>query len=297
MSLRVTLLGTGCPVVSTERHGPALLVESDAALILVDCGSGVTQRLLEHGVRGSDIDALLLTHLHSDHIVDLFQLLISSWHQGREQPLRVYGPRGTKRYVAGLLKLWKPEFKQRMKHERRPNTEGLGIDATEIEAGHLFSLDALTVSAVEVDHRPVYPAFGFAFAAHGRRVVVSGDTTRCDTLTAAARDADLLVHEVFVHDELPVLPRVRTARTVRNVASYHTLSSEVGKIAAECGVGCLMLTHFVPPYADRRALLAQVTADFSGPVILGEDLMTFDVVTGTVRHGLAHWSIGTPRWA
>ncbi|MGH6932803.1 MAG: MBL fold metallo-hydrolase [Dongiaceae bacterium] len=297
MTLRVTLLGTGCPVVDTERYGPALLVESDAAAILVDCGSGVTQRLLEHGTRGSEIDALLLTHLHSDHIVDLFQLIISSWHQGRERPLRVYGPKGTKRYVTGLLKLWKPEFKQRIKHERRPSTTGLDVDAIEIEAGPLLSIGPLSITTVEVDHRPVYPAFGFAFEAHGRRVVVSGDTTRCDSLTEAARDADLLVHEVFVHDELPVVGKLRTAATVRNVASYHTLSSEVGKIAAECRVGCLMLTHFVPPYADRPSLLSQVMADFAGPVILGEDLMSFDAVAGTVRHGQAHWSLGGPRWA
>jgi ribonuclease Z len=297
MTLRVTLLGTGCPVVSTERHGPATLVESDAAVLLVDCGSGVTQRLLEHGARGRDIDALLLTHLHSDHIVDLFQLIISSWHQGRERPLRVYGPKGTQRYVDGLLKLWQRESKQRTKHEQRPSTTGLEVEVVEIEPGVLFLIGPLTVTAVEVDHRPVYPAFGFAFEAHGRRAVISGDTTRCDTLTEAARDADLLVHEVFVHNDLPVIPKLRTAKTVRNVASYHTLSSEVGKIAAECGVGCLMLTHYVPPYADRASLLSQVMADFAGPVILGEDLMSFDVVTGTVRHGQAHWALGGPRWA
>ena len=83
--MQVTLLGTGCPVVSLERFGPATLIEHEEQAILVDCGSGVTQRLLAAGCPGAYLDAILLTHLHSDHLVDLYQLVISSWHQGRER--------------------------------------------------------------------------------------------------------------------------------------------------------------------------------------------------------------------
>ena len=86
--MEMILLGTGCPVVSLERYGPATLVRHGGTSLLVDCGSGVTQRLLEAGTPGNEIDGLLLTHLHSDHLVDLFQLVISSWHQGRARPLR-----------------------------------------------------------------------------------------------------------------------------------------------------------------------------------------------------------------
>src|SRR3546814_7661530 len=103
--METVFLGTGCPVVSTERYGPAQLVVADGAKILVDCGSGVTQRLLAAGTPGRELDALLLTHLHSDHLVDLYQLVVSAWHQGRDRPLPVYGPPGTRRYVEGLMAL------------------------------------------------------------------------------------------------------------------------------------------------------------------------------------------------
>ena len=105
--MNVTLLGTGCPAVDTVRYGPAQIICHDDQVVLVDCGSGVSQRLLAAGVPGRDVDAVLFTHLHSDHIVDLFQLVISSWHQGRDQPQRIFGPPGTRRYVDALTALWR----------------------------------------------------------------------------------------------------------------------------------------------------------------------------------------------
>ncbi len=288
----LTLLGTGCPVVSLERAGPAQLVSLGERHLLIDCGSGVTQRLLAAGVPGRKIDALLLTHLHSDHLVDLFQLVISSWHQGRERPWQVFGPPGTKRYVEGLMTLWQPELAQRIAYERRPSTASLEVEVTEIAAGWRLDLDGLEATAFDVEHHPVKHAFGFHCAGGGRRLVVSGDTRRCAALIEAARGADLLLHEVFVHREMPVVAGVRSAETVANVAAYHTLATEVGKIATEAGVGALCLTHIVPPAAGRAALLAEVMADFKGPTLLGEDLMRIDLVTHQVSHGLAHWSLG-----
>ncbi len=296
----VTLLGTGCPVVSTERYGPAQLVGHGATRVLVDCGSGVTQRLLAAGCPGRALDALFLTHLHSDHIVDLFQLVISSWHQGRDRPQRVFGPPGTRAYADGLMKLWQPELQQRIAHERRPSTAALELEVTEIAGATRHVVGDLAVEVVEVDHKPVRHAFGFVFspaddAANGPggpRIALSGDTRRSPALIAAARGADILVHEVFVHREMPVVEGVRSAETVANVAGYHTLSSEVGRIAAEAGVGCLVLTHFVPPAADRDLLLAEVARNFTGPVVLAEDLMTLDAGAGTLAHGAARVSLG-----
>ena len=289
--MKLTLLGTGCPVVTTDRYGPAQLVRHGDQAILVDCGSGVTQRLMAAGCPGRAIDAVLLTHLHSDHIVDFFQLVISSWHQGRDRPQKVFGPQGTRAYVEGLMALWRPELEQRIAHERRPSTVALEVEVTEFEEGALPGVGAIAVRAVEVDHKPVKQAFGFCFEAGGRRLVMSGDTRRSPALIAAARGADLLLHEVFSHRDMPVIEGVRTADTVVRVADYHTLSSEVGKIATEAGVGCLMLTHFVPPAADRAALLAEAAADFAGPVILGEDLMTFDLDQATLTHQGAHLAL------
>ena len=290
--MRLTLLGTGCPVVSVERYGPAQVVQFRDTAVLVDCGSGVTQRLLAAGCPGRDLDAILLTHLHSDHIVDLFQLVVSSWHQGRDRPQRLFGPPGTKTYVEGLMALWWPELEQRIAHEKRPSNRALEVQVTEFGPGPLWEGDGLRVTAVEVDHRPVKHAFGFLFEAAGRRLVLSGDTRRCPALIEAARGAELLVHEVFVHRDLPVVEGLRTRETVYNVAAYHTLSSEVGKIATEAEVGCLVLTHFVPPACDRDALLAEVAADFAGPVVLGEDLMRFRLDGAVLAYGNARLALG-----
>ncbi|NIA68721.1 MBL fold metallo-hydrolase [Pelagibius litoralis] len=290
--MEFVFLGTGCPVVSTERYGPAQLILSDGTAVLVDCGSGVTQRLLAAGTPGRDLDALLLTHLHSDHLVDLYQLIVSSWHQGRDRPLPIYGPPGTKRYVEGLMTLWEPELSQRIAHEKRPSTAALKVAVTEIAADEVLSLGGLRVTVVPVDHQPVRHAFGFVFEGGGKKLAISGDTRRCPALIEAAAGADLLVHEVFVHREMPVVPGVRSAETVANVAGYHTLSSEVGKIAAEAGAACLALTHFVPPACDRQALLDEVAADFAGPVVLGEDLMRIDLMRACVNHGNAVVSLG-----
>lgn len=289
--MQVTLLGTGCPVVSLERFGPATLIEHEEQAILVDCGSGVTQRLLAAGCPGAYLDALLLTHLHSDHLVDLYQLVISSWHQGRERPQKVYGPPGTKRYVEGLIKLWEPERKQRMAWEQRSSTEGLEVDVEELEPGRTLKFGKLKVKVVEVDHKPVPHAYGFIFQGGGKKVAVSGDTRRSAKLIRAAKGADLLIHEVFIHRDMPLPGGARSAATISNVASYHTLSSEVGGVARDAKAKALVLTHFVPPAADRDALLAQVKQDFEGPVVLGEDLMRFDLEEESLAYGQLRMSL------
>lgn len=283
----VTLLGTGCPQVDTRRHGPASLVRHDGLAFLVDCGSGVTQRLLGAGTRGAAIDAVFLTHLHSDHLVDLFQLVVSSWHQGRPRKQRVFGPPGTRRHVEALKALWRAELDQRIAHERRPSVAALEIDVTEIGEGVILEEGGVRIEAVAVRHQPVRHAFGFVFAAAGRRLAFSGDTAFSPELIAAARQADVLVHECFIHREMPVIPGIRTEEGIAAVASYHTLSSEVGKVAREAGARCLLLNHFVPTRFDEAALIAEIRRDYSGTIIVGEDLMQIDLATGTLRHGEA----------
>jgi ribonuclease Z len=292
--MELTLLGTGCPQCDPDRLGPASLVRHAGRTFLVDCGSGVTQRLVAAGTSGGALDAVFLTHLHSDHIVDLFQLVISSWHQGRDRPQRIFGPPGTQRFVDGLLALWRPELEQRIAHEKRPSTAALAVEVSEIAAGEIFAVDGLTVEAVAVNHLPVKHAFGFVFAAAQRRLVFSGDTAFCPALVEAARGADALVHECFIHGVMKPIEGVRSAEGIRNVAAYHTLSSEVGKIAAAADVGCLVLNHFVPTRFDKAALVAEVRADYAGPLVIGEDLMSLDLDTATLRHGDATIALG--RW-
>lgn len=282
--MELTLLGTGCPAVHAERYGPAQIVRHGDTTLLIDCGSGVTQRMAQAGISGRDIDAVLLTHMHSDHIVDLFQLVISSWHQGRDRPQRVFGPSGTYRYVDGMVSLWATEMEQRIEHEKRPSAVALQTEVTEIKPGEVVEFGAMRVHAIEVDHKPVRHAYGYVIETDEAKLVISGDTRPCDALVEAAQGADLLLHEVFVHHAMKVVEGVRSQETIDRVASYHTLSSDVGKVAAKAGVKWLALTHFVPPDCDTDALFNEVRADFAGPLTVGADLMTLDLAKREVRY-------------
>jgi len=285
--MRVTLLGTGCPQADPDRMGPSALIEGGGARVVVDLGSGVTQRLIQAGTRGSNLDLVLITHLHSDHVIDLYQLIVSAWHQGRDRPQRIVGPPGTRGFVEATMTLWRDEREMRIRHEKRPSTAALEVAVEEVEDGWAGQFAGLTVRAVQVDHQPIPYALGFVFDDGVCRAAMSGDTRYCPALIDAARGADLLVHECFVHAEMQSAPGVRTAETVAAVAGYHTLSSEVGKVAREAGVGVLALTHFVPTRFDRAAVLAEVRADFDGPILVGEDLMSIDLAARSVRVGEA----------
>ena len=290
--MRVTLLGTGCPQVSPDRFGPASLVQAFGHSFLIDCGSGVTQRLVAAGSSGAALDAVLLTHLHSDHLVDLYQLIVSAWHQGRDRPQRIFGPAGTRRFAEGLMAVWRKEREQRIAWERRPSTAALELEIVEFDEGLIWDRDGLRVHAFTVDHRPVEPAFGFLFETDGQRIAFSGDTTVCDNLVTWAKDVDLLVHECFIHAEMLARAGVRTPEGLANVAAYHTLSSEVGKVAARARTRLLVLNHFVPVVFDREALLREISADYAGPVVLGEDLLGIDLTHRAIMYRDLHLGLG-----
>lgn len=280
--MRLTLLGTGCPQVDPRRMGPASLVQTADHALLIDCGSGVTQRLVEAGSSGRAIDALLITHLHSDHVIDFHQIVISSWHQGRKIPWPVYGPPGTRAFVEKSFALWQRELDIRITHERRPSVAGLAMEVVEFSDGEEIRIGDVSVVAVKVNHDPFPETYGFVVSHAGRKLVLSADTVVWPPLIEAARGADCLVHEVFILREMPVIDGVRTAATRDAVAGYHTLSTEVGRVAAAAEVRSLVLNHFVPTRFDAAALVADVRAHFAGPLIPGEDLLSFDLASGIV---------------
>jgi len=290
-AFKVTLLGTGCPTVSTCRYGAATLVQCGGKNLLIDVGSGVTQRLVGAGLSGADIDALLITHMHSDHLVDLYQFIISSWHQSRDRPQQIYGPPGIKAFVEETMSLWQAERELRIEFEQRTSIEAFNLNITEFSTeDSLFPGTDCHVRPIVVDHEPVEPAFGFVFEASGKKLVLSGDTRYCDNLIAAAQGADLLLHEFFMHGPMEVIG-TRTRQGLDAVQTYHTLSNEVGKVSHAAKVKTLALTHIVPPDADRAGLISDARKDFAGPVVVGEDLMCFDLLAGTVRHGDVSWAI------
>ena len=159
----LTLLGTGCPKVDSKRFGPANLVNTKDTKILIDCGSGVTQRLDEIKVSTAEIDALFLTHLHSDHVIDLYQLIISSWHSYRIKPWKIFGPKGTKKFVSNIMNTWKDERELRIKYEARQSIEAFKINVIEFGSIGNISIKDIKVRYFEVDQKPVKYAYGFNF--------------------------------------------------------------------------------------------------------------------------------------
>ena len=182
------------------------------------------------------------------------------------------------------MALWQSERELRIAWERRPSTTALELEMVEFEEGTIWDMDGLRISAFAVDHRPVAPAFGFLFEIEGCRVAFSGDTTVCDNLVRRAAGVDLLVHECFIHQEMLARRGGRADEGLDNVAAYHTLSSAVGKVARRAGARTLLLNHFVPVDFDREALLAEVRADFAGPIVIGDDLLTIDVPRRVVSY-------------
>ncbi|WP_210201586.1 MBL fold metallo-hydrolase [Bosea sp. CS1GBMeth4] len=282
--LAFTFLGTGAPPVSLRRAGPAHLVEAGGIKVLVDCGSGVSQRLVAAGHAGAGIDALIVTHEHSDHLVDFYQLVVSAWHQGRNRPWRVLAPQPALANMRGQYEAFARERALRIAFEKRPDATGLEVAFEELREGRVSGLGGLSIEAFLVDHKPVEPAFGLALSAGGSRIVFSGDTRLTPSLEQAAQGCDLLVCEVFVDSQMPVVAGVRSAQTVASVQSYHMTPAVVAGLASRAGVEALALTHLVPPGADTAALFAEIRAGgYAGPLIVGEDLMRLELPARLLR--------------
>ena len=272
---KLTLLGTGCPSPSHLRYGPSSLVSYAGTNYLIDAGSGVTQRLSEVGIKPGEIDYFFITHLHSDHIVDLYQLFISGWHTGRETKFKVFGPKGLKRHFDKIFEAYKEELDLRKEWEKRPNVEGLAYEITEINDELKIELDNATIESVKVDHHPVNPAFGYKFILGPKNIIFSGDTRYCKVLEKSSKDADILVHEVFVG--LDYDPVRMSSDTIENISDYHTTPEEVGLLASNASVKKLILNHFVPPVFDEDVLVERIAKHFDGEIVVGKDLMQFDI--------------------
>ncbi len=238
---------------------------------------GVSQRLVASGHRGADIDLLIVTHEHSDHLVDFYQLVISSWHQGRNRPWRVLAPAPALANLRDQYEAFARERHLRIAFEQRPDASGLDVVFEELQEGPVAGLQGLSVTAFLVDHKPVEPAFGLTLSDGTSRIVFSGDTRLTPTLEQAAEHCDLLVSEVYVESQMPVVAGVRTAATVAAVKSYHMTPQVVGELARRSGAKALAITHIVPPAADTALVAEEIRASgYAGPLIIGEDLMRLE---------------------
>ena len=275
--MHLTLLGTGCPSVDYKRFGPSNLVTTKKTKILIDCGSGITQRLHQLKLSSADIDALFLTHLHSDHVVDLYQLIISSWHSYRIKPWKIYGPKGTKQFVKKIMNAWEDERKLRISYEARSSIRAFDINVIEFKSIGQVSIKDINIKYFEVDHKPVKFAYGFCFINKNKKLTISGDTKPCENLMKFAQKSDVLLHEVFIEGEILETNKMRTKKTLHNVKNYHTTSLEVGKVAFISRAKKLVLTHFVPTRFNIPRLKKIVRKDFGKDPVIGKDLLKINI--------------------
>jgi ribonuclease Z len=275
--MQLILLGTGCPKVDNKRFGPSNLISSVKSNILVDCGSGVTQRLVESKISTVNIDALFLTHLHSDHVIDFYQLIISSWHSYRIKPWKIYGPKGTKSFLKKIMNAWKDERNLRIKYEARSSTDAFKLDIKEFGEYGKIKIKDIIIEYFKVDHFPVKHAYGFNFYNNKKKLTISGDTKPCENLMKYAQLADILLHEVYIEGEIQPVTTQRSAKTLHNVKAYHTTSNQVGKVASLTRCKKLVLTHFVPTKFNEKKLKFLVKKDFGKNPIIGKDLLKINI--------------------
>ena len=274
----ITLLGTGSPIVDPNRAGPSTLVSAGGQQFLVDCGRGALMRAAAAGAQAAGLTALLLTHLHSDHITDLSDVITTRWVTTiGPNPLPVIGPPGTAEVVEATLAALAPDISYRI-HHHADITEPPAVQVHEFTDGQVWDSGGVRITAAPTDHRPVEPTIGFRGAHGGAAVVLAGDTVPCASLDELARGADALVHTVIRKDLVEQMP----AQRIRDILDYHSSVEQAAATAARAGVSTLVLTHYVPPLIagqedQWRALAA---TEFSGRVELGDDLLTVSVAAG-----------------
>ncbi len=246
---KVTLLGTGSPAPVMRRFGPGVLVQAGGKNLLIDCGRGVTQRLLQAGLKLGAVDALFITHLHSDHVVGIPDLWLTGWLEAayaqRKGPFRIYGPAGTKAMMDGLEKAYEWDIRIRIA-DQNLLPANVAIAATEFTTGVVYDQDGVKVTAFEVDHGDlIRPAVGFRVDYGGRSVTVSGDTKFSENLIKHAAGSQLLIHQVAaVRDELLKLP------TYKVILAHHTQPEEAGVVFSRVKP---KLARLLPLRAARHA--------------------------------------------
>lgn len=278
--IEVTLLGTGSPIPDPERAGPSTLARAGDQTFLIDCGRGVLQRLAAAGSGANQLSALLLTHLHSDHITDLGDVIITRWvstFTPEALPLPIIGPPGTADVVDATLRAFGHDIGYRIAHHA-DLTGPPRVDVHEYTDGVVWDHGDVHIRVAPTDHRPVTPTIAFRIEHGGASVVAAGDTVPCPGLDALAAGAGALVHTVIRKDLIDLLPQQR----IRDICDYHSSVQEAAATATRAGVGILILTHYVPGIAagtedDWRALAASV---FDRQIELGDDLHRVQVHPG-----------------
>lgn len=297
--LHVGICGAGSPFTDDKRSGPCTLVVAGKRLFVFDSGSGSARVIGKMGFNQGHIDAIFLTHFHSDHIDDLGTLMLQRWVSvGNTVPVPVYGPPGVETVLAGLMQAYGQDQHYRVAHHGTATVPASGFGGKAIPFtpgvdGRVVVLkDAdLEISAFVVDHKPVHPAVGYRITYKGRSVVLSGDTKKSAAVQREAAGVDLLVHEALSRP-LAGLFKQASAQAGRNnlvkifddILDYHATPEEAAETARDAKARYLVLNHIVPLLALpglEKAFLGNAAAIYSGPLRVASDGDFFSMPAGS----------------
>lgn len=272
----VTLLGTGSPLPDPRRAGPSTLVTTQTERILVDAGRAVVMRLAAAGTLPVMLNGVLVTHLHSDHLTDLNDVITTHWVMSQQPtPLRIFGPPRIEEVVRATLAALAPDVSYRIAHHTDTLTWEPVVEVVEVAPGDEFTIGAVAVKVGKTNHRPVEPTVAYRLTHESTSVVLGGDGIPCDTLDELCRGADAYVQTVLRDDLVKLIPNKRFL----DILDYHSTVEQAAQTATRAGVGKLILTHYVPSIQpgqedEWRAIAAR---HFSGEIVLGDDLATTSV--------------------
>jgi len=273
--MEIILTGTGSPLPDANRAGPSTLVKAGDIHILVDAGRGVVMRMAGAGSLPGLLAGVLITHLHSDHVCALNDVITTHWvmTQGNAT-LQIYGPVGTATFVERQLHAFEPDIGYRIEHHDVLVTPPL-VQVTELDPGDSFAIGDVRITTAATEHAPVKPTIGYRLTHEGSTVALVGDTIPCGGVDELARDTDLYVQTVIRRDIVETIPHPM----MQDVLDYHSGVVEAAQTAARVGAKRLALTHMVPApapdqYPDWIALAAE---QYGGEIIIGDDLTTITV--------------------
>ena len=272
-------LGTrGGPRITGATPTPsASLIVWNNVPYVIDTGYGVSFKLVEAKFPLPALRYTFITHHHSDHNAEWGLLVYNAWATGLLSPVDAYGPAGMKRLAQGFWDAYKFDIETRMADEGRPDLRKL-VNIHEYTEGPVMAADGVKVTALRNVHPPITESFALKFEFPGKTIVFSGDTAYHPPLAEFAKGADILVHEVMYAPALEELVRrnPNAATLMAHLKASHTLTDEVGRIAAEAGVKKLVLNHFVP--ADATGVTEETWFDavrttYKGDLVVARDLM------------------------
>ena len=287
---KVTLLGTASPSPRPTRFGPSTLVEAGNQKFIIDAGRGVPIRLWQLKVPMGKIDVLFITHYHSDHVSGIPDLWLTGWLSPpfgqRKTAFHVIGPAGAKSLMENLEKAYALDIKTRIADEKLP-PEGVAVKVDEFDKdGVVYEKDGVKVIAFENHHGDlIHPSYGYRIEYNGHAAVISGDTTYNENVIKYGRGADLLIHEVGM-----ARPELMTIPAVQRIIAHHTPPDEAGKVFAQTKPKLAAYTHIVMlsnaqiPEPTLDDLVAETRKTYSGPLEVGEDLMSFEIGDAVTVH-------------